>query len=176
MFIIFFDIKGIIHKVLILEGLRVNSAYYCDILHRLHENLRRLRPELWQQQKIAVASRHTQRLTVSFSTREFLTNNTVTVVSTHPNFLFLQMNIKWKVRNFDILEAIEAQSQAVSNTLREHDFQGAFKKMEESRKQCIRAEGDYFEGDGGQEAHVEYYLDKLQFIKHLNDYSFISSF
>jgi hypothetical protein len=32
MFIIFFHIKGIVHKEFILEGQTVNSAYYCDVL------------------------------------------------------------------------------------------------------------------------------------------------
>jgi hypothetical protein len=36
-FIVFFDIKGIVHKGFIPEGKTVNSAYYCDISWRLHE-------------------------------------------------------------------------------------------------------------------------------------------
>jgi hypothetical protein len=32
------------------------------------------------------------------------------------------------VKNFDTIEVIEAESQAVLNTLTEHDFQDAFKK------------------------------------------------
>jgi hypothetical protein len=46
MLIIFFDIKGIVHKKFVLAGQAINSVYYCDILWRLHENLRRLRPTL----------------------------------------------------------------------------------------------------------------------------------
>jgi hypothetical protein len=49
MFIIFRDIKRILHKEFVLADQTVNSAYYCDILWRLHENVPRLRPELWQQ-------------------------------------------------------------------------------------------------------------------------------
>jgi hypothetical protein len=41
---------------------------------------------------------------------------------------------------------IEAESQAVLNSLTEHDFQDA-KKVSEL---CIHAEGDYFKGDGGR--------------------------
>jgi hypothetical protein len=32
MFIILFDIKGILHKELIFAGQIVNSAYYCGVL------------------------------------------------------------------------------------------------------------------------------------------------
>jgi hypothetical protein len=49
MLIIFFDIKGIVHKEFVLAGQVVNSTYYCHALRRLPENVRRLRPELWQQ-------------------------------------------------------------------------------------------------------------------------------
>jgi hypothetical protein len=44
--IIFPDIKGIAHKEFVLAGQTVNSAYCCDVLRRLRENVRRLRLEL----------------------------------------------------------------------------------------------------------------------------------
>jgi hypothetical protein len=47
------------------------------------------------------------------------------------------LKIKLKGRHFDTNEVIEAKSQVVLNTLREHDFQDALKKWN-------------FEGDGGQ--------------------------
>jgi hypothetical protein len=45
MLIIFFDIKDIVPKEFVVAGQRVNSAYYCEVLWRLRENVRRLRPE-----------------------------------------------------------------------------------------------------------------------------------
>jgi hypothetical protein len=45
---------------------------------------------------------------------------------------------------------MEAESQAMPNTLTEHDFQDAFKKWQKHWEWCIGAEGDYFKGDGGQ--------------------------
>jgi hypothetical protein len=47
MFIIFFEIQGIVNKEFILAGQTVASAYYCDVW-RLLENVQRLHPELWQ--------------------------------------------------------------------------------------------------------------------------------
>jgi hypothetical protein len=44
---------------------------------------------------------------------------------------------------------IETESQAVMNTFTEHDFQDTLKKWQKGWERCIRAEGDYFEGDGG---------------------------
>jgi hypothetical protein len=49
MLIIFFKVKGAAHKEFVLAGQTVKSAYYCDVLRRLRENERRLRPELWPQ-------------------------------------------------------------------------------------------------------------------------------
>jgi hypothetical protein len=40
--------------------------------------------------------------------------------------------IKLKGRRFDTTEVIEAESRVVPNTLTEHDFQDAFKKMAEA--------------------------------------------
>jgi hypothetical protein len=95
----------------------------------------------------AVASRkHT-----SFSTREYSTKNNRTVIPHSPYFsLFPCLKIKLKDRHFDTLKAIEKESQAVLNTLKEQDFQDVFKKGHMRSEECISMDGDYFEGDGGQ--------------------------
>jgi hypothetical protein len=54
------------------------------------------------------------------------------------------MKIKLKGCHFDKIEMIETESQAVLNTLTEHDFQDAFRKWQKRRERCIRAERDYF--------------------------------
>jgi hypothetical protein len=64
------------------------------------------------------------------------------------------LKLKLEGRHFDTIEVMETESQAVLNTLTEHDFQDAFKKFQKRWERCIRAEGDYFEGDGGQYAQV----------------------
>jgi hypothetical protein len=51
----------------------------------------------------------------------------MTVIHHSPYFsLFPQLKIKLKARHFDTTEVIEAELQAVLNTLTEHDFQDAF--------------------------------------------------
>jgi hypothetical protein len=158
MLIIFFDIKEIVHKEFVLAGQTVNSSHYCDILRKLRENVQRLRYELWRQTNWLLhhdnAPSHS-----SIFTRESLTNNNMTChPPTHPTsltwppatFLFPRLKIKLKGRSFDTFEVIEAESEAVMNTLIELDFHDAFKKWQKRWEQCIRAEGDYFKGDGGQ--------------------------
>jgi hypothetical protein len=63
----FFDIKGTVHKEFVLAGQTVNSAYYCDVLLWLHENV-------WRQMNWLLHHNNTPSHT-SFFTREFLTKN-----------------------------------------------------------------------------------------------------
>jgi hypothetical protein len=56
MLIIFFDIKGIVHKEFVLAGQAVSSAYYCDVLRPLCENVQRLRSQTLATKELAVAS------------------------------------------------------------------------------------------------------------------------
>jgi len=50
MIITFFDIKGIVHKEFVPTGQTVNSWFYCEVLWRLREKVRRHRPQLWREQ------------------------------------------------------------------------------------------------------------------------------
>jgi hypothetical protein len=58
--------------------------------------------------------------------------------------------MKLKCRHFYTLEVIEAEPQAVLNTLTVHDFQDAFNKWQKRWEQSIYAEGDFLESNGGQ--------------------------
>jgi hypothetical protein len=51
-----------------------------------------------------------------------------------------------KGRRFDTTEETQEESQRVLNTVPKRDFQGCFQAWQ---KRCIRAKGEYFEGDGG---------------------------
>jgi hypothetical protein len=150
MLIILFDIKGIVHKEFALTGQSVNSAYYSEVLRRLHEIVRRLRPELWRQKNWLLhhdnAPSH-----ISFFTRQFFTKSNVAVIP-HPSYfsLFPRLKIQLKDRHFDRIDVMEAESQAVLKSLTEHDFQDSFKTWQKYWQRYIRAEGDYFEGDSGQ--------------------------
>ena len=58
-------------------------------------------------------------------------------------FLFPKLKMKLKGRRFQTLEEIQAEPQAVLNTLRENDFQECLKNWQR------RWDRDYFEGDAG---------------------------
>jgi hypothetical protein len=66
----FFDVKGIVHIEFVPTDKTVNSAFYCDVLRRLRENVRRRRSKLWQEQTWLLqndkAPSHTYVLTQQF--------------------------------------------------------------------------------------------------------------
>jgi cellulose biosynthesis protein BcsQ len=79
----------------------------------------------------------------SFFTREFLSKSNTTFVPIHPTFVcFPLLKMKLKGRHFNINEVIEAESQAVLNTLTDHNFQDALKKLQKRRERCILADWD----------------------------------
>jgi hypothetical protein len=59
-------------------------------------------------------------------------------------FMFLWLKIKPKHRHFGTIEVIEGESQAVLNTLAEHNFQDTFTQWRKRWWRCLRAEGVYF--------------------------------
>jgi hypothetical protein len=126
MFVVLFDINRIVHKEFILAGQTVNFAYYSDLLWRLRENVRRLRPELWRQKKWLL--HHDNALSRAFflATESFYYKQHNVVP--HPSYFSLlpRLKLKLKGRHFAINEVIETESQAELNTLTEHDFQDAF--------------------------------------------------
>jgi len=48
MLIVFFDVRGIVHREFVPHGQTVNQEFYLEVLRRLRENVRRKRPELWR--------------------------------------------------------------------------------------------------------------------------------
>jgi hypothetical protein len=82
MLIIFFDIKGIVHKEFVMAGQAVNFAYYCDVLQRLRKNVRGLHPELWRQRNWLLLHYNAPSYTSSFTT-DFLLSS-----PTYHNFFF----------------------------------------------------------------------------------------
>jgi len=50
MIITFSDVKRIVHKEFVPTDQNVNFGFYCDVLRRLHENVRSCRPKHWREQ------------------------------------------------------------------------------------------------------------------------------
>ena len=46
--VVFFDIQGIVMAEWVPSGQTVNQQYYIEVLMKLHEHVKRKRPELWR--------------------------------------------------------------------------------------------------------------------------------
>ena len=144
-----------IHEV--PAGQAVNGKFYCEVLRRLRQNVRRKLPEIWKNRNWLLhhdnAPAHT-----SLVVREFLTKNNVSTVP-HPAYspdmahcdfyVFPKMKLRLKGRRFASIEEVQAESQQILNTLTPADFSECFQKWQNRWDRCIQAQGDYFEGDGG---------------------------
>jgi len=158
MLIVFFDIRGIVHHEFVPQGQTVNAQFYCSVLRRLRENIRRKRPELWRAGNWLLHDDNAPSHR-ALATREFLAHNNVTTFPHPPYspdlapcdfFLFPKMKLQLKGRRFDGLEDIQRESQNVLGKLREQDFQHAFQQWQRRWDRCVAAHGDYFEGDAAQ--------------------------
>jgi hypothetical protein len=48
---LFLDIRGTVHEEFAPYGQTVNEKFYCEVLKRLRQNVRRKRPEMWKNGK-----------------------------------------------------------------------------------------------------------------------------
>jgi len=124
----FFDQDGI-HP-----GMTVTAHFYCDVLRRLRENVRRKRPQKWHNKNLIIhhdnAPAHR-----SFKVSQFLAKNNLTVIPHPPYspdlspcefFLFPKLKRRIKGRRFDTIEEIQEESQRVLDTVLKRDCQGCF--------------------------------------------------
>ena len=147
MLICFFDQEGIVHREFVPPGMTVNADFYCDVLRRLRENVRRKRPQKWQNQNLIIhhdnAPAHR-----SFKVSQFLAKNNMTVIPHPPYspdlapcdfFLFPKLKLRMKGRRFDTFEEIQEESQRVLDTIPKRDFQGCFQAWQKCLDRCIHA-------------------------------------
>jgi len=133
----------------------VNGKFYCEVLKRLREGIRRKSPKKWKNNNWFLhhdkAPAHTSPLVQQFLTSEdiIVIPPPIRMTSPLPLFPVPQDEIRLKGRRFDTTEEIRAESQEVIDTLSFENFQGCIKSWETHRDGCKHAQGDYFEKDGG---------------------------
>jgi len=128
-----------VHHAFAPEGQTVNAGFYCSVLRRLREDIRRKRPELWLAGNWLLHDDNapSHRALV---TREFFAHNSI-ITLPHPPystdlapcdffFFFPKVKLQLKGRRFDIVEEIQRELQNVLGTLQEQDFQHAFQQWQ----------------------------------------------
>jgi hypothetical protein len=134
--IAFFYEKVIVHREFVPPNTMGNSDFYCDVLRRLRENVRRKRPELWRNHNW-LPHHHNAHVHTYLQATEFVTNNNMTIVS-HPPYspdlapcdlaLFSKLKMKLKGRHFETMSGIQRESKAIIDSMKENYFHGALKR------------------------------------------------
>jgi len=114
MLICFFDQEGIVNREFVPPGMTVNADFYCDVLRRLRENVRRKGPQKWRNQKLIIQHNNVP-VHRSFKVSQFLAKNNKTVIPHPPYpsdlapcdfFLLPKLKLRMKGRTFDTIEEI----------------------------------------------------------------------
>jgi hypothetical protein len=82
MLICFFDIDGIIRKEFVPPGQTVNAKFYCDVMRRLREDMRRKQPGKWRKNNWVLHHDNASART-ALAVQQFLASKNMTVVP-HP--------------------------------------------------------------------------------------------
>ena len=155
MLIVFFDVHGIVYLEFLPQGQTINQNVYKDILRRLMRLVKEKRRELWETKSWLLhhdnAPAHN-----ALSIRQFLAENNIAVLEQPPYspdlapcdfFLFPKLKGVIKGTRFQDSKAITT---AVTKELRAipmESFQKCIEAWQQRLEKCIRAQGDYFEGD-----------------------------
>jgi len=74
---VFFDYNGAVHREFLPQGRTINKEYNLEVMRRLHETIRKKRPELWNNQSW-ILHHDNAPVNTSLLVRDFLAkNNTV---------------------------------------------------------------------------------------------------
>jgi len=154
--IVFFDVRGIVHREFVPPGQTVNQEFYLEVLRRLRENVRRKHPELWRSDDWFLQHDNAPAYTV-LSVIRYLASLGWTVVPHPPHSLalapcnlFLFPTTKKKTlkgKRFANVEEVKTASQEALNNIKLQQFQRCFTQWEKRFDKCIASNGEYLGGD-----------------------------
>jgi len=155
MLISFFDANGIAHKEFVPPGQTVNQQFYLKVLQRLHNSIRKKRPEMWSSSDWFL--HHDNAPThMALSVQQFLVKNKITVIPHPPYspnlapryfFLFPCMKDQVKGNCFADVSKVKKKMLEFLNNIKSEEFQKCFQQWEKCWYKCIESKGKYFEGD-----------------------------
>ena len=143
----FFNNKGIIHKEFVPAGQTINAAFYQEVLNRLLQRIRQVRPDSHRTGKWILL--HDNAPTHSaIRMRQFLAQKMVPELHqptyTADFFLFLRLTASIKCARFADVNAVKERVTAVLRSIPEETFADFFRKLYERCQTCVVADGDYF--------------------------------
>ena len=151
MLIVFFDVRGIVHREFVPPGQTVNGQFYREVIRRLTARVRRVRPEIadsWILHHDNAPSHTCLLVTEELAkhSRATLPQPPYSPDTAPPDFfLFPKIKRALKGTRFGTLEAVQLATARALDALRVVDFQGAFGNWKIRYQRVIDSDGDYFE-------------------------------
>jgi len=145
----FFYCKGVVHKEFVPPGRTVNAAFYVEVLKRLKTRVARVRPEITWVLHHDNAPSH-----ASLLVREFLAKQTVATLPQPPYspdlappdfFFFPWLKSSLKGHHFGTVKNVQTSVTNALNEITIQDFQASYDAWRNHWRQCIDAQGRYFE-------------------------------
>ena len=154
MLIVFFDIQVTVMAECVPSGQTVNHQYYIEVLTKLHERMRRKRPELWRNRWILHQDNAPSHITLSV--KQCLVNANITVRE-HPPYspdiapcdfyFFPKIKSVLKGTHFVSVEDLKAKTVEILNILTDHDLRNCCEHWHHRMQPCVNSKGNYFQGD-----------------------------
>ena len=153
MLFVFLDMEGIVHYEYIPQVQTVNQQFYLQVLKRLRLAISRKRP----QKRVAgawVLHHDSAPAHTAHSIQVFLASHGIPVIQQPPYssdmatcdfWLFPQLKMVLKSKIFEDIDAIKNKVTSTVNTVPKDSFQKCFQQWQNSWKQCVSSQGEYFE-------------------------------
>jgi len=147
--------EGGVHYEFLPQGRTVNKDYYLEVMQRLHEAVRKKRPDAWRETRWMFQHDNAPSHS-SFLLGDFLAKHATTVLPQPPYsqdlapadvFMFPKLKSTLKGRRFESIEAIKTNSLTHLRSIPKKAFQECFRALNKRWQRCIQSRGEYFEGD-----------------------------
>ena len=155
MLIAFFDVHGIVHAEFLPQGQTINQHVDKNILRRLMRSVREKRRELWETRSWLLHHDNAPARN-ALGIWDFLAKNNIAILEQPPYsrdlapcdfFLFPKLKEVIKGTCFQDSKAIKTAVTKELRAIAEESFQECVEAWQRRLEKCIRAQGDYFEGN-----------------------------
>ena len=155
MLITFFDHQGMVHHEFVSQGKTVNQHFYKEVLTCLVNKIRQKRRASWAG-KTWILHHNNAPAHTALSVKQFLVLKEITTLHHPPYspnlascdfFLFPKLKGILKGTRFQEVKDIKTSMMRHLKTITKEKLSQCFKAWSKRMEKCIKANGEYFEGD-----------------------------
>ena len=155
MLMTFFDHQGMVHHEFVSQGQTVNQHFYKEVLTRLVNKICKKQRASWAG-KTWILHHDNAPAHTALSVKQFLVSKEITTLHYPPYspdlapcnfFLFPKLKGILKWTRFQKVEDIKTSMMRHLKTITKEEFSQCFKVWLKRMEKCIKANGEYFEGN-----------------------------